>query len=58
MSCNKAYSPDEFFVVGISYKNTDAATRGQFSISYKQYESILELAPSLRSRRNVRVVNL
>lgn len=46
MSCNKAYSSDEFFVVGISYKNTDAATRGQFSISYKQYESILELAPS------------
>ncbi len=46
MSSNKAYSSDEFFVVGISYKNTDAATRGQFSISYKQYESILELAPS------------
>ena len=46
MSFSKAYSSEEFFVVGISYKNTDAATRGQFSISYKQYESILELAPS------------
>lgn len=46
MSCNKTYLPEEFFVVGISYKNTDAATRGQFSISPKQYESILELAPS------------
>ncbi|HEY5371596.1 MAG TPA: glutamyl-tRNA reductase [Hanamia sp.] len=46
MSCNKTYLPEEFFLVGISYKNTDAATRGQFSISPKQYESILELAPS------------
>jgi len=46
MSCNQTYSTDEFFVAGISYKNTDAATRGQFSISYKQYESILQLAPS------------
>lgn len=46
MSCDKTYLPDEFFVVGISYKNTDAATRGQFSVSPKQYESILELAPS------------
>jgi len=46
MSCNKTYLPAEFFVVGISYKNTDAATRGQFSISYKQYEAILQLAPS------------
>ena len=46
MSSSKAYSSEEFFVIGISYKNTDAATRGQFSISYKQYESILKLAPS------------
>ena len=46
MSCNKTYLIEEFFVVGISYKNTDAATRGQFSISFKQYETILELAPS------------
>lgn len=47
MSCNKTYFPDEFFLVGISYKNTDAVIRGQFAISYKQYESILQLAPSL-----------
>jgi glutamyl-tRNA reductase len=46
MSCNKTYLPEAFFVVGISYKNTDAVTRGQFSISPRQYESILELAPS------------
>ncbi|HSN10413.1 MAG TPA: glutamyl-tRNA reductase [Hanamia sp.] len=47
MSSNKVYSSEKFFVAGISYKNTDAATRGQFSISCKQYESILKLAPSL-----------
>jgi len=46
MSCKKAYSSQEFFVVGISYKNTDAPTRGQFSVSFKQYESILQLAPA------------
>ncbi len=46
MSCNKTYLPGEFFVVGMSHKNTDAVTRGQFSISPRQYESILELAPS------------
>ncbi|MEO6837989.1 MAG: glutamyl-tRNA reductase [Ginsengibacter sp.] len=46
MNCDETYLIEEFFVVGVSYKNTDAATRGQFSISFKQYESILELAPS------------
>jgi glutamyl-tRNA reductase len=42
----KEYLPEAFFVVGISYKNTNADTRGQFSISYEQYENILKLAPS------------
>ncbi|HUZ61413.1 MAG TPA: glutamyl-tRNA reductase [Hanamia sp.] len=46
MSCNQTYLIEDFFAVGISYKNTDAATRGQFAISFKQYEAILELAPS------------
>ena len=45
MGCIKEYLPEEFFGVGISYKNTDADTRGQFSISFKQYENILKLAP-------------
>lgn len=45
MGCTKQYLPEEFFVVGISYKNTDADTRGQFSISLKQYENIIKLAP-------------
>lgn len=34
-----------FFVVGINYKKTDAALRGQFAISTDQYANILELAP-------------
>jgi glutamyl-tRNA reductase len=35
-----------FYVVGINYKKTDAAIRGQFAISNEQYSSLLTLAPS------------
>lgn len=35
-----------FFAVGINYKKTDAAIRGQFAIGNEQYEKILALAPS------------
>jgi len=35
-----------FYVVGINYKKTDAAIRGQFAINNEQYECILTLAPS------------
>src|SRR5580658_6582620 len=35
-----------FFVVGINYKKTDAAIRGQFAIGSEQYQKILALAPS------------
>ena len=35
-----------FFVVGINYKKTDAAIRGQFAIGDEQYHKILTLAPS------------
>jgi glutamyl-tRNA reductase len=35
-----------FFVVGINYKKTDAAMRGQFAIGNEQYQKILTLAPS------------
>ena len=35
-----------FFVVGINYKKTDAAIRGQFAVGNEQYEKILTLAPS------------
>jgi glutamyl-tRNA reductase len=36
----------EFYVVGINYKKTDAALRGQFAISEEQYARLLALAPS------------
>src|SRR5579872_3273437 len=35
-----------FFVVGINYKKTDAAIRGQFAMSNDQYGKLLSLAPS------------
>lgn len=40
---------DNFFVAGISYKKTDAVTRGQFAISLIHYEEILKLAPQYDS---------
>ena len=35
----------DFFVAGISYKKTDAATRGEFAINQVRYEEALKLAP-------------
>jgi len=35
-----------FYVVGINYKKTDAAIRGQFAVSNEQYAHLLTLAPS------------
>lgn len=35
-----------FYIVGINYKKTDAAIRGQFAISNEQYEKLLSLAPT------------
>lgn len=35
-----------FYVIGINYKKTDAAIRGQFAIGNEQYERLLSLAPS------------
>ena len=36
---------NNFFVAGISYKKTDAATRGQFALSHVHYDEALKLAP-------------
>jgi len=36
---------NNFFVAGISYKKTGAATRGQFAISHIHYDEALKLAP-------------
>lgn len=41
----KIHFLENFFVAGVNYKNTDALTRGQFSISQNQYEEILNIAP-------------
>lgn len=46
MICTELYFPENFFMIGVNYKNTDAATRGLFAISGTQYEDILKLAPS------------
>jgi len=35
-----------FYIVGINYKKTDAAIRGQFAISNEQYAKLLSHAPS------------
>lgn len=35
-----------FYIVGINYKKTDAAIRGQFAIGNEQYEKLLSLAPA------------
>jgi glutamyl-tRNA reductase len=44
---NKTSDISGFYVIGINYKKTDAAIRGQFAIGNEQYERILTLAPSL-----------
>ena len=46
MICDNPNVIDNFFVVGVSYKNTDSNTRGKFSISQKQYEDLLADAPT------------
>lgn len=35
-----------FYAIGINYKKTDAAIRGQFAVSNEQYSDLLALAPS------------
>jgi len=42
----------DFFVAGINYKNSDASIRGNYAISYPQYENILQKA----SRQGLREI--
>lgn len=35
---------NSFFIAGISYKNTDTATRGRFAVGNDQYEAIIQSA--------------
>lgn len=45
MLTNPTVNIANFFVAGISYKKTDAETRGQFAMSLVQYENALVQAP-------------
>jgi glutamyl-tRNA reductase len=47
MLVDKENSISRFFLAGINYKKTEAATRGQFAINSDQYTNILNIAPSL-----------
>jgi len=44
MAGNSNKDINRFFVVGINYRKTDAAVRGQFAINEAQYESIIRKA--------------
>ncbi|HXB93355.1 MAG TPA: glutamyl-tRNA reductase [Puia sp.] len=43
---NRTSDISRFYTVGINYKKTDAAIRGQFAIGAEQYEKILAFAPA------------
>jgi glutamyl-tRNA reductase len=43
---NSTSDISNFYIVGINYKKTDAAIRGQFAVSNEQYEKLLSLAPA------------
>jgi len=45
MNIIKPIEISNFFIAGINYKKSDAATRSQFAINNDQYENILRLAP-------------
>jgi len=49
INTNRPVDISNFFIAGVNYKKTDAATRGQFSINNDQYENILNLAPAYKS---------
>lgn len=44
MHMKQDVTADDFYAVGISYKNADAATRGQFSLSPAQAEALIAQA--------------
>jgi glutamyl-tRNA reductase len=45
MHTNNKHNIENFWVVGINYKKSDASVRGQFAISSEQYDRLLSLAP-------------
>src|ERR1700742_1057451 len=46
MTANRHTGISNFYVAGINYKKTDAATRGMFAVSSAHYEHILNVAES------------
>jgi glutamyl-tRNA reductase len=46
MDTNHYRHLNQFFIVGINYKKTDASIRGQFAINNDQYEALLATAKS------------
>ncbi len=44
MEMNEYRHINNFFIVGINYKKTDASIRGQFAITADQYEALLQTA--------------
>lgn len=47
-SVNSLKNISNFYVVGINYRNTDAATRGDFAINNDQYEGLLNKASAFQ----------
>lgn len=45
MQQNRFSDISNFFIVGINYRNADAATRSRFAVNDLQYENLLNLAP-------------
>lgn len=45
MHVKDTHNIHDFRVIGINYKKTDAAVRGQFAVNNDQYAQLLELAP-------------
>ncbi|WP_259066760.1 glutamyl-tRNA reductase [Mucilaginibacter sp. X4EP1] len=45
MIVNRPSDISHFFIAGINYKKSDAATRGQFAVNNDQYEAIMQMAP-------------
>src|ERR1700685_2323251 len=46
MQTSRPANISNFFIAGINYKKTDAATRGKFAVNNEQYAHLLSIAPA------------
>ena len=46
MQKNESKLMDDFYVVGVNYRKTEAALRGSFAINAAQYQQLLQAAPA------------